>query len=98
MVLKMFRDKVEQVEDPGVHAVLATLARLYAIHGIGDHTGDFLQVRLLSAPPDTGLPYLGANLSFHNESVGQAGQDVNSICGRGLVLFITASNQIKELK
>ncbi|KAG7255332.1 hypothetical protein CRUP_033959, partial [Coryphaenoides rupestris] len=35
MVLKMFRDKVEQVEDPGVHAVLATLARLYAIHGIG---------------------------------------------------------------
>lgn len=49
MVLKMFRDKVEQVEDPGVHAVLATLARLYAIHGIGDHMGDFLQVCLLSA-------------------------------------------------
>ncbi|KAG7265601.1 hypothetical protein CRUP_005946 [Coryphaenoides rupestris] len=48
MVLKMFRDKVEQVEDPGVHAVLATLARLYAIHGIGDHTGDFLQAGVLS--------------------------------------------------
>ncbi|KAK0142698.1 Peroxisomal acyl-coenzyme A oxidase 1 [Merluccius polli] len=48
MVLKMFRDKVDQIEDLGVHSVLATLARLYAIHGIGNHMGDFLQAGLLS--------------------------------------------------
>ena len=48
MVLKMFRDKVDQIEDPGVHSVMSTLAHLYAIHGMGNFTGDFLQVRLLS--------------------------------------------------
>ena len=56
MVLKMFRDKVEQMEDPGVYAVMSTLARLYAVHGIGNFTGDFLQVR----PPPSLRPRLTA--------------------------------------
>uniref|UniRef100_A0A8C5AR38 Acyl-coenzyme A oxidase n=1 Tax=Gadus morhua TaxID=8049 RepID=A0A8C5AR38_GADMO len=48
MVLKMFRDKVDQIEDPGVHSVMSTLAHLYAIHGMGNFTGDFLQAGVLT--------------------------------------------------
>lgn len=44
MVLKLFVDKLEQVDDAAVRSVLSTLALLYALKGIADNSGDFLQV------------------------------------------------------
>lgn len=43
--MKLFVDKLEQVDDAAVKAVLSTLALLYALKGLADNSGDFLQVR-----------------------------------------------------
>lgn len=45
MVVKLFVDKLGQVEDAAVKSVLSTLALLYALSGIEDNCGDFLKVR-----------------------------------------------------
>ncbi|XP_048869578.1 peroxisomal acyl-coenzyme A oxidase 1 isoform X2 [Brienomyrus brachyistius] len=50
VVVKMFVAKLGEVADVGVHAVLSTLALLYALDGIAQHTGDFLLAGLLSMP------------------------------------------------
>uniref|UniRef100_A0A3P8ZPC2 Acyl-coenzyme A oxidase n=1 Tax=Esox lucius TaxID=8010 RepID=A0A3P8ZPC2_ESOLU len=50
VVVKLFAAKVGEIEDPAVHSVLSTLALLYALQGITQHSGDFLQAGLLSAP------------------------------------------------
>lgn len=49
MVVKLFVDKVEQVDEAAVRSVLSTLALLYALSGIADNSGDFLKVRAVSA-------------------------------------------------
>ncbi|KAK6478137.1 peroxisomal acyl-coenzyme A oxidase 1 isoform X1 [Huso huso] len=50
VVVKLFSAKLSEVGDTAVHSVLSTLALLYALHGISQHTGDFLQAGLLSGP------------------------------------------------
>ncbi|XP_023675785.2 peroxisomal acyl-coenzyme A oxidase 1 isoform X1 [Paramormyrops kingsleyae] len=50
VVVKMFVAKLGEVADVGVHSVLSTLALLYALDGIAQHTGDFLLAGLLSMP------------------------------------------------
>uniref|UniRef100_A0A3P8XR21 Acyl-coenzyme A oxidase n=1 Tax=Esox lucius TaxID=8010 RepID=A0A3P8XR21_ESOLU len=48
VVVKLFAAKVGEIEDPAVHSVLSTLALLYALQGITQHSGDFLQVTTAS--------------------------------------------------
>ncbi|RXM36775.1 Peroxisomal acyl-coenzyme A oxidase 1 [Acipenser ruthenus] len=50
VVVKLFSAKLSEVGDTAVHSVLSSLALLYALHGISQHTGDFLQAGLLSGP------------------------------------------------
>uniref|UniRef100_A0A674DFD6 Acyl-coenzyme A oxidase n=1 Tax=Salmo trutta TaxID=8032 RepID=A0A674DFD6_SALTR len=55
VVVKLFAAKLGEIGDTGVHSVLSTLALLYALQGIQQHSGDFLQVTttmtgLLSVP------------------------------------------------
>lgn len=47
VVVKLFVDKLQQVEDAAVKSVLSTLALLYALTGIADNSGDFLKVGTL---------------------------------------------------
>ncbi|KAJ8363566.1 hypothetical protein SKAU_G00123970 [Synaphobranchus kaupii] len=58
VVVKLFAAKLGEVGDTAVHSVLSSLALLYALHGITQHSGDFLQAGLLSVPP--ALPNLPA--------------------------------------
>uniref|UniRef100_A0A4W6F0E9 Acyl-coenzyme A oxidase n=1 Tax=Lates calcarifer TaxID=8187 RepID=A0A4W6F0E9_LATCA len=50
VVVKLFTDKLGEIGDTAVHSVLSTLALLYALHGITQNSGDFLQAGLLSVP------------------------------------------------
>ncbi|XP_035634945.1 peroxisomal acyl-coenzyme A oxidase 1 isoform X1 [Oncorhynchus keta] len=50
VVVKLFAAKLGEIGDMGVHSVLNTLALLYALQGIQQHSGDFLQPGLLSVP------------------------------------------------
>ncbi|KAI1896731.1 hypothetical protein AGOR_G00097820 [Albula goreensis] len=50
VVVKLFAAKLGEVGDTAVHSVLSTLALLYALHGVTQHSGDFLQAGLLSVP------------------------------------------------
>ncbi|XP_064180367.1 peroxisomal acyl-coenzyme A oxidase 1 isoform X2 [Anguilla rostrata] len=50
VVVKLFAAKLGEVGDTAVHSVLSNLALLYALHGITQHSGDFLQAGLLSVP------------------------------------------------
>ncbi|XP_045075815.1 peroxisomal acyl-coenzyme A oxidase 1-like [Coregonus clupeaformis] len=50
VVVKLFAAKLGEIGDTGVHSVLSTLALLYALQGIQQHSGDFLQTGLLSGP------------------------------------------------
>uniref|UniRef100_A0A674DG40 Acyl-coenzyme A oxidase n=1 Tax=Salmo trutta TaxID=8032 RepID=A0A674DG40_SALTR len=50
VVVKLFAAKLGEIGDTGVHSVLSTLALLYALQGIQQHSGDFLQTGLLSVP------------------------------------------------
>ncbi|XP_029480627.1 peroxisomal acyl-coenzyme A oxidase 1-like isoform X2 [Oncorhynchus nerka] len=50
VVVKLFAAKLGEMGDTGVHSVLSTLALLYALQGIQQHSGDFLQTGLLSVP------------------------------------------------
>ncbi|XP_055760552.1 peroxisomal acyl-coenzyme A oxidase 1-like isoform X2 [Salvelinus fontinalis] len=50
VVVKLFAAKLREIGDTGVHSVLSTLALLYALQGIQQHSGDFLQTGLLSVP------------------------------------------------
>lgn len=43
--MKLFVDKLGQIDDIAVHSVLSTLALLYTLNGIADNSGDFLKVR-----------------------------------------------------
>lgn len=45
VVVKLFVDKLGQIDDIAVHSVLSTLALLYTLNGIADNSGDFLKVR-----------------------------------------------------
>lgn len=44
MVVKLFTDKLSEIGDPAVRAVMNNLCLLYALHGISKNAGDFLQV------------------------------------------------------
>ncbi|XP_029359037.1 peroxisomal acyl-coenzyme A oxidase 1 isoform X4 [Echeneis naucrates] len=50
VVVKLFTDKLGEIGDTAIHSVLSTLALLYALHGITQNSGDFLQAGLLSVP------------------------------------------------
>ncbi|XP_077055234.1 peroxisomal acyl-coenzyme A oxidase 1 isoform X3 [Siphateles boraxobius] len=50
VVVKLFAAKLSEIGDTTVHSVLSTLALLYALHGVAQNTGDFLQAGLLSVP------------------------------------------------
>ncbi|KAJ8399688.1 hypothetical protein AAFF_G00407930 [Aldrovandia affinis] len=50
VVVKLFAARLGEVSDTAVHSALSTLALLYALHGITQHSGDFLQAGLLSVP------------------------------------------------
>uniref|UniRef100_A0A8C7VDF8 Acyl-coenzyme A oxidase n=1 Tax=Oncorhynchus mykiss TaxID=8022 RepID=A0A8C7VDF8_ONCMY len=50
VVVKLFAAKLGEIGDTGVHSVLSTLALLYALQGIQQNSGDFLQTGLLSVP------------------------------------------------
>lgn len=50
MVVKLFVDKLEQIDDAAVKSVLTSLALLYALNGIAVNSGDFLKVRTVPAP------------------------------------------------
>ncbi|XP_044151949.1 peroxisomal acyl-coenzyme A oxidase 1 isoform X2 [Bufo gargarizans] len=48
VVVKLFVDKLSEVQDLAAHRILSSLCLLYALHGIGKNTGDFLQAGLLT--------------------------------------------------
>ncbi|XP_019732078.1 peroxisomal acyl-coenzyme A oxidase 1 isoform X1 [Hippocampus comes] len=48
VVVKLFADKLAGIDAASIHLVLLTLARLYALHGISNNSGDFLQAGLLN--------------------------------------------------
>uniref|UniRef100_A0A7N8X5G8 Acyl-coenzyme A oxidase n=1 Tax=Mastacembelus armatus TaxID=205130 RepID=A0A7N8X5G8_9TELE len=50
VVVKLFTDKLGEIGDTAVHSVLSSLALLYALYGITQNSGDFLQAGLLSVP------------------------------------------------
>uniref|UniRef100_A0A3B5ADB2 Acyl-coenzyme A oxidase n=2 Tax=Stegastes partitus TaxID=144197 RepID=A0A3B5ADB2_9TELE len=50
VVVKLFTDKLREIDDTAIHSVLSTLALLYALYGITKNSGDFLQAGLLSVP------------------------------------------------
>ncbi|XP_076148999.1 peroxisomal acyl-coenzyme A oxidase 1 isoform X3 [Alosa pseudoharengus] len=50
VVVKLFAAKLGEVGDTGVHSALSTLALLYALHGVAQNSGDFLQAGLLTVP------------------------------------------------
>ncbi|XP_049577730.1 peroxisomal acyl-coenzyme A oxidase 1 isoform X2 [Syngnathus scovelli] len=47
VVVKLFADKLGEIDAAPIHSVLLTLARLYALHGMSNNSGDFLQAGLL---------------------------------------------------
>ncbi|XP_056599771.1 peroxisomal acyl-coenzyme A oxidase 1 isoform X1 [Triplophysa dalaica] len=50
VVVKLFAAKLSEIGDTAVHSVISTLALLYALHGIAQNSGDFLQAGILSVP------------------------------------------------
>ncbi|XP_049899510.1 peroxisomal acyl-coenzyme A oxidase 1 isoform X1 [Epinephelus moara] len=50
VVVKLFTDRLGEMSDTAIHSVLSTLALLYALHGIANNSGDFLQAGLLNVP------------------------------------------------
>ncbi|XP_031419959.1 peroxisomal acyl-coenzyme A oxidase 1 isoform X1 [Clupea harengus] len=50
VVVKLFAAKLGEISDTGVHSALSTLALLYALHGVAQNSGDFLQAGLLTVP------------------------------------------------
>ncbi|XP_068582874.1 peroxisomal acyl-coenzyme A oxidase 1-like [Cebidichthys violaceus] len=50
VVVKIFTDKLGEVGDTSIHSVMSTLALLYALNGIKNNSGDFLQAGLLNVP------------------------------------------------
>ncbi|XP_037621620.1 peroxisomal acyl-coenzyme A oxidase 1 isoform X3 [Sebastes umbrosus] len=50
VVVKLFTDRLGEIGDTAIHSVLSTLALLYALHGITNNSGDFLQAGLLNVP------------------------------------------------
>lgn len=56
VVVKLFAAKLGEIGDTGLHSVLSTLALLYALQGIQQHSGDFLQVTTTMATVNHRLP------------------------------------------
>ncbi|XP_072318611.1 peroxisomal acyl-coenzyme A oxidase 1 isoform X1 [Eucyclogobius newberryi] len=50
VVVKLFTEKLSGIRDTAIHSVLSTLALLYALQGIAQNSGDFLQAGLLTVP------------------------------------------------
>ncbi|XP_060724645.1 peroxisomal acyl-coenzyme A oxidase 1 isoform X1 [Tachysurus vachellii] len=50
VVVKMFAAKLSEISNTSIYSVLSTLALLYALHGISNNSGDFLQAGLLTVP------------------------------------------------
>ncbi|XP_038598041.1 peroxisomal acyl-coenzyme A oxidase 1 isoform X1 [Tachyglossus aculeatus] len=48
VVVKLFAEKLAQITDKPLHAVLSNLCLLYALHGISEKAGDFLQGGILT--------------------------------------------------
>ncbi|XP_026989328.1 peroxisomal acyl-coenzyme A oxidase 1 isoform X1 [Tachysurus fulvidraco] len=50
VVVKLFAAKLSEISNTSVYSVLSTLALLYALHGVSNNSGDFLQAGLLTVP------------------------------------------------
>ncbi|XP_051996364.1 peroxisomal acyl-coenzyme A oxidase 1 isoform X1 [Xyrauchen texanus] len=50
VVVKLFASKLSEIGDTAIHSVLSTLALLYALHGVQQNSGDFLQTGQISVP------------------------------------------------
>lgn len=50
VVVKLFTDKLVEIGDTAIHSVMSSLALLYALHGITQNSGDFLQAGMLNVP------------------------------------------------
>uniref|UniRef100_A0A8C4NGW4 Acyl-coenzyme A oxidase n=1 Tax=Eptatretus burgeri TaxID=7764 RepID=A0A8C4NGW4_EPTBU len=48
VVVKTFAEELEGVQDSGSRAILSSLCHLYALHGITQHSGDFMQAGVLN--------------------------------------------------
>ncbi|XP_067403689.1 peroxisomal acyl-coenzyme A oxidase 1 isoform X2 [Emydura macquarii macquarii] len=48
VVVKLFTAQLSEIDNPAVRAVMNNLCLLYALYGISKHTGDFLQVGILT--------------------------------------------------
>uniref|UniRef100_A0A4W4E8Y7 Acyl-coenzyme A oxidase n=1 Tax=Electrophorus electricus TaxID=8005 RepID=A0A4W4E8Y7_ELEEL len=49
VVVKLFAAKLTEISDTAVHSALSSLALLYALHGVANNSGDFLQVLTINA-------------------------------------------------
>ncbi|KAF5897773.1 peroxisomal acyl-coenzyme A oxidase 1 isoform X2, partial [Clarias magur] len=50
VVVKLFAAKLSEISHTAVYSVLSALALLYALHGVANNSGDFLQAGLLTVP------------------------------------------------
>uniref|UniRef100_A0A668A2Q4 Acyl-coenzyme A oxidase n=1 Tax=Myripristis murdjan TaxID=586833 RepID=A0A668A2Q4_9TELE len=50
VVVKLFSAKLSEIGDTAIHSVLSTLALLYALQGIAQNSGDFLQNNIVDVP------------------------------------------------
>ncbi|GAA6098663.1 peroxisomal acyl-coenzyme A oxidase 1 isoform X2 [Tachysurus ichikawai] len=50
VVVKLFAAKLNEISNTSAYSVLSTLALLYALHGVSNNSGDFLQAGLLTVP------------------------------------------------
>ncbi|XP_068606681.1 peroxisomal acyl-coenzyme A oxidase 1 [Brachionichthys hirsutus] len=50
VVVKLFTEKLGEIDNAEIRSVMSALALLYALHGIANNSGDFLQAGLLSVP------------------------------------------------
>ncbi|XP_047614844.1 peroxisomal acyl-coenzyme A oxidase 1 isoform X2 [Phacochoerus africanus] len=48
VVVKLFAEKLHQIQERSIHAVLRNLCLLYALYGISQNSGDFLQGSILT--------------------------------------------------
>uniref|UniRef100_A0A8C7Q565 Acyl-coenzyme A oxidase n=1 Tax=Oncorhynchus mykiss TaxID=8022 RepID=A0A8C7Q565_ONCMY len=86
VVVKLFAAKLGEIGDTGVHSVLSTLALLYALQGIQQHSGDFLQVTTTMATVSQRLKELLAQLRPNAVALVDAfdyrDEMLNSVLGR----------------
>uniref|UniRef100_A0A8C7VM02 Acyl-coenzyme A oxidase n=1 Tax=Oncorhynchus mykiss TaxID=8022 RepID=A0A8C7VM02_ONCMY len=82
VVVKLFAAKLGEIGDTGVHSVLSTLALLYALQGIQQHSGDFLQLSQVSQRLKELLAQLRPNAVALVDAFDYRDEMLNSVLGR----------------